>query len=63
VAFTANRTYQQEPEKPLVGSPAYAPKIYGTWDPNWRSFVGTTLILAIEEFENLMSSDLVPLIE
>lgn len=48
--------YQQEPEEPEVGSPAYPPSIYGTWDPNWRAFVGTTFIIAIEEFESLLSN-------
>ncbi|KAM5358458.1 hypothetical protein ACJZ2D_015272 [Fusarium nematophilum] len=48
-------TYQQEPEEPYVGSPAYPPKIYGSWDPNWRGFVGTTLIMAIEEYSHLIT--------
>lgn len=54
--------YQQEPEEPMVGSPTYAPVIYGTWDPNWRAFIGTALIVAIEEFEHLMSKDVVNLV-
>ncbi|KAF4124544.1 hypothetical protein GMORB2_5210 [Geosmithia morbida] len=49
-------TYQQEPEEPLVGSPAYPPKIYGSWDPNWRGFVATTLILAMEKFPHLIKN-------
>ena len=48
--------YQQEPEEPSVGSPAYQPKIYGSWDPNWRGFVGTTFIVALEEFGHLISN-------
>ncbi|KAH7368787.1 hypothetical protein B0T11DRAFT_350350 [Plectosphaerella cucumerina] len=47
--------YQQEPEEPYVGSPAYPAKIYGSWDPNWRGFVGTTLVMAMEEFPDLLS--------
>ncbi|KAF5537653.1 hypothetical protein FMEXI_9766 [Fusarium mexicanum] len=47
--------YQQEPEEPYVGSPAYPPKIYGSWDPNWRGFVGTTLVMCMEEFPHLLS--------
>ncbi|KAL2209445.1 hypothetical protein CC79DRAFT_1396341 [Sarocladium strictum] len=47
--------YQQEPEEPYVGSEAYPPKIYGSWDPNWRGFVGTTLVMAMEEFPHLLS--------
>ncbi|KAK7408685.1 hypothetical protein QQX98_009153 [Neonectria punicea] len=49
--------YQQEPEEPYVGSPAYPATIYGSWDPNWRGFVGTTLILAMEEFSQLLAKD------
>jgi hypothetical protein len=33
----------------------YAPNIYNSWDPNWRGFIGTTLIIAIEEYEHLLS--------
>jgi hypothetical protein len=47
--------YQQEPEEPYVGSPNYPAKIYGSWDPNWRGFVGTTLVMAMEEFPHLLS--------
>ncbi|KAI0010741.1 hypothetical protein F4779DRAFT_283762 [Xylariaceae sp. FL0662B] len=49
--------YQVYPEEPLVGSPHYAPSIYSSWDPNWRGFVGTTLIMIIEEFSALLSDD------
>ncbi|KAJ6443663.1 alpha-L-fucosidase [Purpureocillium lavendulum] len=49
--------YQQEPEEPYVGSPAYPPKIYGTWDPNSRGFIGTTLVMAMEEFPHLITQD------
>ncbi|KAG4415364.1 hypothetical protein IFR04_011513 [Cadophora malorum] len=48
--------YQQEPEEPEVGSPAYPPSIYGTWDPNWRAFIGTTFVIALEEFGSLLSN-------
>ena len=56
--FTDDRfgDYQQEPEEPEVGSPAYPPSIYGTWDPNWRAFIGTTFVIALEEFESLLSN-------
>lgn len=50
-------TYQQEPEEPYVGSPTYQPHIYNTWDPNWRGFIGTTLIIIMEEYEHLLSHD------
>lgn len=49
-------TYQQEPEEPYVGTSTYGPKIYGSWDPNWRGFVGTTLVMAIEEYSQLLSA-------
>ncbi|KAI9836025.1 MAG: hypothetical protein M1819_001636 [Sarea resinae] len=49
--------YQQEPEEPYVGSPAYPQKIYGTWDANWRGFIATTFIVALEEFGGLISED------
>ncbi|KAF0644232.1 hypothetical protein FPSE5266_12152 [Fusarium pseudograminearum] len=48
-------TYQQTPEEPLVGSANYLPEIYHSWDPNWRGFIGTTFIMALEEFPKLIS--------
>ncbi|KAF4461044.1 hypothetical protein FALBO_12159 [Fusarium albosuccineum] len=48
-------TYQKQPSEPDVGSEAYPASIYNTWDPNWRGFVGTTLIMALEEFPHLIS--------
>ncbi|RGP73149.1 hypothetical protein FLONG3_6465 [Fusarium longipes] len=48
-------TYQMSPEEPLVGSPSYPAAIYNTWDPNWRGFIGTTFIMALEEFPKLIS--------
>ena len=47
--------YQKYPEEPYVGSSAYAADIYNSWDPNWRGFIGTTLIIAFEEYEHLLS--------
>jgi hypothetical protein len=38
-----------------VGSTTYPADIYNTWDPNWRGFIGTTFIMALEEFPNLIS--------
>lgn len=46
--------YQKYPEEPYVGSPAYEADIYDSWDPNWRGFIGTTLIIAMEEYEHLL---------
>jgi hypothetical protein len=54
--------YQQEPEEPYVGSPNYKAKIYGSFDPNWRGFVGTTFIMAVEEFGHLLSNGTTKLI-
>ncbi|CAG7556354.1 unnamed protein product [Fusarium equiseti] len=48
-------TYQITPEEPLVGSTSYPADIYNSWDPNWRGFVGTTFIMALEEFPKLIS--------
>ncbi|GIJ97904.1 hypothetical protein Aspvir_000010 [Aspergillus viridinutans] len=54
--------YTVYPEQPTVGSPAYAPGIYHTWDPNWRGFIGTALILIYEEFGRLLPADVKDLI-
>ncbi|KAI0474907.1 hypothetical protein GGR56DRAFT_666165 [Xylariaceae sp. FL0804] len=48
--------YQKYPEEPTVGSAHYPPSIYNSWDPNWRGFVGTTLVVALEEFGHLLSN-------
>lgn len=42
--------YEQEPEEPTVGTAAYPEKIYNSWDPNWRGFIGTAFIVGLEEF-------------
>ncbi|RDW79783.1 hypothetical protein BP6252_04421 [Coleophoma cylindrospora] len=55
--------YQQEPEEPMLGSPTYPPKIYNSWDPNWRGFVGTTLIVGLEEFGHLIPANVTSFIE
>ena len=49
--------YQIYPEEPTVGTPQYPPVIYNSWDPNWRGFVGTTFILMLEEFADLIPHD------
>ncbi|KAJ4351978.1 uncharacterized protein N0V89_007323 [Didymosphaeria variabile] len=49
--------YQIYPEEPTVGTPQYPPVIYNSWDPNWRGFVGTTFILMLEEFPDLIPHD------
>ncbi|KAH8433579.1 uncharacterized protein LDX57_011213 [Aspergillus melleus] len=50
--------YEKYPEEPTVGSAAYPPLIYDTWDPNWRGFIGTAFIIALEEFPHLIGSDM-----
>ncbi|KAI9376026.1 hypothetical protein BJX61DRAFT_548059 [Aspergillus egyptiacus] len=54
--------YTKYPEQPTVGSAAYPPVIYNTWDPNWRGFIGTALIIIYEEFRALLPADLQDLI-
>lgn len=47
--------YQKYPEEPYVGTSVYTADIYDSWDPNWRGFIGTTLIIAFEEYGHLLS--------
>lgn len=49
--------YQIYPEEPTVGTEQYPPTIYNSWDPNWRGFVGTTFVLMLEEFPELIPHD------
>ncbi|OLN83438.1 hypothetical protein CCHL11_03041 [Colletotrichum chlorophyti] len=63
--------YTVYPEEPSVGTPAY-PKsplalsdyrqIFNSWDPNWRGFIGTNLIVIYEEFKHLLPSHVQDLI-
>lgn len=55
-------TYQKEPEEPMVGSPVYPAEIYGSWDPNWRGFIGTAMIVGMEEYSHLLSGEVQELI-
>ncbi|CAJ2508499.1 Uu.00g135250.m01.CDS01 [Anthostomella pinea] len=48
--------YQVYPEQPMVGDAAYPPVIYNSWDPNWRGFIGTTLVMMMEEYSDLLSN-------
>ncbi|KAJ0415159.1 hypothetical protein BJY00DRAFT_327255 [Aspergillus carlsbadensis] len=54
--------YTVYPEQPTVGSPAYPPVIYNSWDPNWRGFIGTALIIIYEEFRCLLPEDVQELV-
>lgn len=46
------------PGQPSPGTEAYPAEIYGTWDPNWRGFIGTAFIMICEESPHLLSADL-----
>jgi hypothetical protein len=54
--------YEQEPEEPTVGTAAYPEKIYNSWDPNWRGFIGTAFIVGLEEFGHLITPDVTSLL-
>ncbi|KAL4781135.1 hypothetical protein BJX76DRAFT_360213 [Aspergillus varians] len=54
--------YTVYPEQPTVGSAAYPSVIYNSWDPNWRGFIGTALIIIYEEFRSLLPADVQDLI-
>ncbi|KAI8273427.1 hypothetical protein K4K60_010871 [Colletotrichum sp. SAR11_57] len=54
--------YTVYPEEPTVGSPAYPKNIFNSWDPNWRGFIGSNLIVIYEEFRHLISEDVQMLI-
>ncbi|KAF7514579.1 hypothetical protein G7054_g15188 [Neopestalotiopsis clavispora] len=58
-------TYRLSPDAPYPtpDSDLYPPEIYDTYDPNWREFVGTTLVQIVEEFSHLLSDDLISRIE
>jgi len=44
-------------DKPIERHSTYAPQ--GSYDPNWREFVGTQLVQIVEEFADLVGADLV----
>ena len=50
--------YQSYPEQPYPGTEQYPAKIYNTWDPNWRGFIGTAFIVILEEYSHLLPSSL-----
>ncbi|KAL1873155.1 hypothetical protein Daus18300_003974 [Diaporthe australafricana] len=49
--------------EPTDNSTYYSPKIYTTYDPNWREFVGTQLIQIVELYSDLLDDELVTQIE
>ncbi|KAI3397174.1 hypothetical protein diail_11148 [Diaporthe ilicicola] len=54
--------YTKYPEEPTVGTAWYPEDIYNSWDPNWRGFIGTTLIVIYEEYGHLLPSPVKTLI-
>ncbi|CAN9127644.1 unnamed protein product [Alternaria alternata] len=58
-------TYKLSPDQPdpTPDSGLYPPKIYTTYDPNWRDFIGTQLIQILSEFPHLLSAPLITSIE
>ncbi|QRV83139.1 hypothetical protein RhiJN_11155 [Ceratobasidium sp. AG-Ba] len=52
-------TYKKTFQEPIPGTSQYSASIYNSYDPNWREFVGTAFILAIEEYSNLLGKALV----
>ncbi|KAI4646498.1 uncharacterized protein J4E79_010560 [Alternaria viburni] len=58
-------TYKLSPDEPdpTFDSELYVPKIYTTYDPNWRDFIGTQLIQILSEFSPLLSPSLITSIE
>ncbi|KAL3299311.1 hypothetical protein RB213_000384 [Colletotrichum asianum] len=49
-------------KEPTVGSSAYPKNIFNSWDPNWRGFIGSNLIVIYEGFRHLISEDVQMLI-
>ncbi|KAH7305190.1 hypothetical protein B0I35DRAFT_381874 [Stachybotrys elegans] len=58
-------TFKLAPDEPdpTPNGPLYPPSIYGSYDPNWREFVGTQLIQIVEEFEHVLPPALTARIE
>ncbi|EXK27371.1 hypothetical protein FOMG_16179 [Fusarium oxysporum f. sp. melonis 26406] len=58
-------TFKLSPDEPdpTPNGPLYPPTIYGSYDPNWREFVGTQLIQVVEEFGHLLPAGLESRIE
>ncbi|KAK7918270.1 hypothetical protein PG985_010144 [Apiospora marii] len=54
--------YTVYPEQPTVGHGDYKPVIYNSWDPNWRGFIGTNLMVIYEEFGDMLPGDVKQLI-
>jgi hypothetical protein len=53
-------TFRRSPDEP---QPPAEPKLWSDYDPNWREFVGTTLTLALLEYEARLPPGLVERID
>ena len=49
-------TWRRAPQEP---HPPENPVIWRDYDPNWREFIGTTVALALLEYESRLSAELV----
>ncbi|KAJ1331289.1 hypothetical protein MN608_04748 [Microdochium nivale] len=50
-------TYQKYPEEPELGTDTFPSSIYNSWDPNWRGFIGTVMVIILEEFSSLLKNE------
>lgn len=50
--------YTRELEELNVGTAVYPAKPYGSWDANWRGFLGPSFITMYEDFGHLLSKEL-----
>ncbi|PVH88640.1 hypothetical protein DL98DRAFT_555658 [Cadophora sp. DSE1049] len=55
--------FKLSPDEPIPQATLYEPQIYGTYDPNWREFIGSQLVQVVEEFPHLLGPDLIQDIE
>ncbi|KAH7035151.1 uncharacterized protein B0I36DRAFT_88856 [Microdochium trichocladiopsis] len=49
--------YQVYPEEPELATDTYPAVIYNSWDPNWRGFIGTVMVIILEEFSGLLKNE------
>ncbi|KAI0321197.1 hypothetical protein OF83DRAFT_370070 [Amylostereum chailletii] len=56
-------TYPHTPQDPFPGTSLLGAVPYASYDPNWRDFVATAWVLALEESRSLLSNDTVATLE
>ncbi|KZV70557.1 hypothetical protein PENSPDRAFT_607210 [Peniophora sp. CONT] len=56
-------TYPHTPQDPLPGTSLLGTVPYSSYDPNWRDFIGSAWLLALEESGDLLSNETVTAIE